>query len=153
MYSWWERQRARPFSSPPVKGLSSFVILPVPVLLPTPVSQFGFLLFSSVFVVCLQALWSRFLPAYRHMADVVRSGAIGDVKVVQASFGFSQPKPIDRLVKKELAGGAILDIGIYAVNVALMAFGDERPEKARRCNDMPNLLLFVCLVGMVLSCC
>ena len=63
------------------------------------------------------------------MLEVIESGTIGKVEIVQATFGFHTPEAVDRLVKKELGGGALLDIGCYALNVALMAFGQERPEK------------------------
>ena len=48
--------------------------------------------------------------------------------MVLASFGFRMgDKPIDRLVRKDMAGGAILDIGIYAITIASFVFGDEKP--------------------------
>ncbi|XP_065177633.1 trans-1,2-dihydrobenzene-1,2-diol dehydrogenase-like [Sycon ciliatum] len=82
-------------------------------------------------VFLMEALWSRFLPSYCYIREAISAGAIGEPLCVNATFGFSMPEgaPIERLVRKELAGGALLDLGIYVMNVALTAFNDAKPEK------------------------
>jgi predicted dehydrogenase len=78
----------------------------------------------NVFV--MEAMWSRFLPALRCVREWVETGAIGAVRAVHASFGF----PVDlearsRVTDPELAGGALLDVGCYALHLACMVFGTD----------------------------
>jgi len=77
---------------------------------------------SGVFV--MEALWSRFLPAHVRLRELVAQGAIGEVRCVEASFGFPFPdQPEHRLLNPALGGGALLDLGIYSVNTALQLLG------------------------------
>lgn len=72
-------------------------------------------------VFLMEALWSRFLPVYDQVAQWLRDGAIGAVRAVQSSFCFSLPFDArHRAFDPRLAGGAMLDIGIY--NLALARF-------------------------------
>ncbi len=69
-------------------------------------------------VFMMEALWTRFLPVYAQVGGWLRSGAIGRVNAIQSSFCFAVPyDPNSRLFSAALAGGALLDIGIY--NVAM----------------------------------
>ena len=64
-----------------------------------------------------EAMWTRFLPAVQMVKDLVLAGKIGKVESVEADF--SMPlSHIDRLRKPELAGGALLDLGIYSLTFA-----------------------------------
>lgn len=75
-------------------------------------------------VLCVEALWTRFSPVYRSVLADLRSGRIGRLRHCQASFGFASPAdPTHRLNAPELAGGAILDIGIYPLLLPLDLFG------------------------------
>ena len=72
---------------------------------------------SGVFL--MEALWSRFLPAFDQVGQWLRDGAIGPVRAIQSSFCF--PAAFDagsRLFAPELAGGALLDIGIYNISLS-----------------------------------
>jgi len=69
-------------------------------------------------VFLMEALWTRFLPIYAQVGDWLRSGAIGQVNAIQSSFCFPVSyDPNSRLFNAALAGGTLLDIGIY--NVAM----------------------------------
>jgi predicted dehydrogenase len=73
----------------------------------------------------MEAIWSRFLPAYVQLRHIVSDGRIGDVAVVEASFGFRAPfDPAHRLFALELGGGALLDVGLYPVQLAHMLLGE-----------------------------
>jgi predicted dehydrogenase len=73
---------------------------------------------------CMEAMWSRFLPAYRSMVDTVRSGRIGVPLVVDSDFGFRAPfDPAGRLFDLSLGGGALLDVGIYPVQLCMLVLG------------------------------
>lgn len=72
----------------------------------------------------MEALWSRFLPAYGRLEQIVTTGLIGEVRSVQASFGFPAPHDaMGRLFDPALGGGALLDLGIYPVHLATWLLG------------------------------
>lgn len=72
----------------------------------------------------MDALWTKCLPHYTTMMQMVEEGAIGEVKVLLANFGFQMaPDPTSRLLDPELGGGSLLDIGIYTVFTALDLLG------------------------------
>ena len=72
----------------------------------------------------MEAIWSRFLPAYRVLADLLAEGRIGEVRQVEASFGFALPvMPEHRLFDRALGGGATLDLGIYPLQLCSLLLG------------------------------
>ena len=69
-------------------------------------------------VFLMEALWTRFLPAYELAGDWLRSGAIGELRAMQSSFCFSSVyDPLHRQWNPALAGGSLWDIGIYNLAV------------------------------------
>jgi predicted dehydrogenase len=77
--------------------------------------------------VLMEALWTRFLPALRGAREQVAGGVLGDLRMVQADFGFRAAyDPADRLFAPDLGGGALLDIGIYPLNLAYLFCGPPR---------------------------
>jgi predicted dehydrogenase len=78
----------------------------------------------------MEALWSRFLPAYEVLVQVLDDGAIGQPRLVEADFGFRIPvDPEHRLFDLAQGGGALLDLGIYPLNLAFLVLG--RPVEVR----------------------
>ena len=76
-------------------------------------------------VLLMEGMWSRFPPLMSKVREFVQSGTLGEIFFLQADFGF-QPKdrnPEGRLFNPELAGGSILDIGVYPVSFASMVLG------------------------------
>jgi predicted dehydrogenase len=66
----------------------------------------------------MEAVWTRFLPAYTVAGQWLRDGAIGGLRSIQSSFCFPASfAPGSRLFDPALAGGALLDVGIYNLNV------------------------------------
>ncbi|MBV8503484.1 MAG: Gfo/Idh/MocA family oxidoreductase [Paucibacter sp.] len=69
-------------------------------------------------VFLMEAVWTRFLPAYQVLGRWLREQAIGPLRSLQSSFCFpSGYDPTSRNFAPELAGGALLDIGIYNLTV------------------------------------
>lgn len=67
----------------------------------------------------MEAVWSRFLPAWARVQQLLTEAAIGPVQRVQSSFCFAPPyDPQSRLFDPRLAGGALLDIGVYNLNLS-----------------------------------
>lgn len=59
------------------------------------------------------------MPLYKKLKEIVNSGAIGDIKMIQVNFGSCKEYDVkNRFFSKELAGGALLDIGVYATSFA-----------------------------------
>ncbi|KAJ8340674.1 hypothetical protein SKAU_G00353070 [Synaphobranchus kaupii] len=78
-------------------------------------------------VFLMEAVWTRFFPASREISRVLSQGEVGEVKVARAEIGVPLLH-VPRAVEKELGGGALLDIGVYCLQFALMVFNGERPE-------------------------
>ncbi len=74
----------------------------------------------------MEALWTRFFPAYEYLREVLASGAMGTIRMIHADFSH-QEVPFDpehRLFNPGLAGGALLDLGIYPVAFAYSIAGE-----------------------------
>ncbi|MFA9380202.1 MAG: Gfo/Idh/MocA family protein, partial [Acetanaerobacterium sp.] len=77
----------------------------------------------------MEGMWTRFLPAYRKAKEWVDQGKIGQLKLIDASFSFNAPFQAEgRLFNPQLAGGALLDAGVYPIEFATGIAG-EYPEK------------------------
>lgn len=75
-------------------------------------------------VFLMEAFWSKFLPQYRKVIELIESGAIGEIRWLQADFGFLVSEPAaQRIFDPVLGGGALLDIGIYPVFLAQSLLG------------------------------
>lgn len=76
-------------------------------------------------LLLMEAMWTRTQPLIRHAAEVVRSGQLGEVRHVDAQFGFAFDGPLShRLLDPEQAGGAILDAGVYPVHAVNLFLGE-----------------------------
>jgi predicted dehydrogenase len=72
----------------------------------------------------MEALWTRFIPSFLKFKDLVESGTIGEIKIIESDFCFKAPyDPAGRLFNPMLGGGSLLDIGIYPVFMALTMAG------------------------------
>jgi predicted dehydrogenase len=72
----------------------------------------------------MEAIWSRFLPAYVALDEVLASGRIGQPFVVEADFGFHRPfDPTHRLFDPAVGGGGLLDLGIYPLQLCALVLG------------------------------
>jgi dihydrodiol dehydrogenase / D-xylose 1-dehydrogenase (NADP) len=94
----------------------------------------------------MEAFWTRFFPATKkvlftqfdannQICDLIQQKAIGDVIGVQSNFGFSNSSA-PRLNDPKLGGGALLDIGIYLVSFASMAFSGAVPTQILATGDL-----------------
>jgi dihydrodiol dehydrogenase / D-xylose 1-dehydrogenase (NADP) len=82
---------------------------------------------NKVFV--MEAMWVRFLPAYKWAKMQIDNGAIGSPVLITANLGDQFPFDKDsRAFNINLAGGGVLDIGIYPLSVAAIFFGSEPVE-------------------------
>ena len=99
-------------------------------------------------VFAAEAIWTRYMPSRNMINELLESGIIGNVSALTANLSY----PVsfkERIMKPELAGGALLDIGVYGLNFALMHFGTdiERMESSVQMTDtgvdaMESITLF-----------
>ncbi|MBM7556081.1 Gfo/Idh/MocA family protein [Halanaerobacter jeridensis] len=70
-------------------------------------------------LLLLEAMWTYYLPAIKKVKEWIANGQIGKVKMIEAEFGFrNEIDPDSRLFNLDLAGGALLDVGIYPIALA-----------------------------------
>ncbi|MEV0635869.1 Gfo/Idh/MocA family oxidoreductase [Streptomyces sp. NPDC050619] len=80
----------------------------------------------------MEAMWMYCNPVIRRLVQLVRDGAIGEVRHVQADFGLAGPfPPAHRLRDPAQGGGALLDLGVYPVSFAQLLLGEPSDIAAR----------------------
>lgn len=76
-------------------------------------------------VALMEAMWARFLPHYAKVREIVASGVLGPIQSIHADHGQRlADQGIARLIDPQLAGGALLDLGVYPVSFAHMILGN-----------------------------
>jgi predicted dehydrogenase len=79
----------------------------------------------------MEAMWMRCNPVVRRLLQLAERGDLGDIRQVRADLGFLVDRPeTDRLLAPELGGGALLDMGVYAVTFAHLFLGDPDQVEA-----------------------
>ncbi|WP_010233230.1 Gfo/Idh/MocA family protein [Clostridium arbusti] len=79
-------------------------------------------------LVVTEGMTMYHMPLYKKLKEIVDSGAIGKVKMVQVNFGSCKEYDVkNRFFSKDLAGGALLDIGVYATSFARY-FMESKPN-------------------------
>lgn len=89
---------------------------------------------EGVFVA--EAIWTRYMPSRSLIQQTLDSGIIGKVSTLTANLSYTISQNY-RIVAPELAGGALLDVGVYGLNFAIMHFGTdiERIESSVQFTD------------------
>lgn len=85
---------------------------------------------KNVFIT--EAIWTRYLPSRKMIDEVITSGEIGEVTFVTANLGYDI-KDVERMQNPELAGGSLLDVGIYPLTFISMVLGNEIKEVVSTC--------------------
>lgn len=75
-------------------------------------------------VFLAEAIWTRYEPSRKILEDIIAGGELGTPTFLKASLSYPVADK-ERLRKAELGGGALLDLGVYCINFALMNFGSE----------------------------
>lgn len=75
-------------------------------------------------VFLMEAFWTRFLPHYLKLKELIREQKIGTIQYIHAEFGFKPAEPIaPRIYDLALGGGSLLDIGVYPIFLTLDLLG------------------------------
>ena len=105
-------------------------------------------------VFLAEAIWTRYQPAVQIIRQLISNGQIGTPRLITATLGYSMGnKP--RIMRPDLCGGALLDLGVYAINFVRM-FCDSPIEKMEsQCvksdtgMDLTNAISFTFANGML----
>jgi predicted dehydrogenase len=105
-------------------------------------------------VFIAEAIWTRYQPAVKMIRNLIANGRIGEPRLVTATLGYSMgDKP--RIMRPDLCGGALLDLGVYALNFARMFFPAEIVSIDGTCvrsktgMDLTNAMTLVLKDGML----
>ena len=75
-------------------------------------------------ILVAEAIWTRYMPSRALIDEVIADGTLGRVRLLTANLGYPIERK-ERIADPALAGGALLDLGVYALNFASMALGDD----------------------------
>ncbi|MFK8242862.1 MULTISPECIES: Gfo/Idh/MocA family oxidoreductase [unclassified Facklamia] len=72
----------------------------------------------------VEAIWSRFMPLHLQLKSLLDTGAIGEPQILYGNLSYYL-EHVERMYNPHLAGGALLDLGVYPVHYALSLFGND----------------------------
>lgn len=105
-------------------------------------------------VFLAEAIWTRYQPVVTTIRQLISSGRIGEPRLLTATLGYSMgDKP--RIMRPDLCGGALLDLGVYALNFTRMFFPadivsiDGTCVKSQTGMDLTNSMTLVLADGML----
>ncbi|MBR3764578.1 MAG: Gfo/Idh/MocA family oxidoreductase [Clostridia bacterium] len=75
-------------------------------------------------VYVAEAIWTRYMPSRRIIDDLIAADEIGQPLLLTSNLAYTI-EAVERIRQPELAGGALLDVGVYTLNFASMVFGDD----------------------------
>lgn len=88
-------------------------------------------------VFLAEAIWTRYQPMRQMITDVINSGVIGKLQMLSANLCYPNIA-LQRMYDPALAGGALLDLGVYVLNFADMFFGDDIKSMSSHCIKYPT---------------
>ena len=68
-----------------------------------------------------EAIWTRYMPLSHKVKEIMESGIIGEPRIITATLCYMMEHK-ERIIRADLCGGALLDLGVYALNFARMYF-------------------------------
>jgi predicted dehydrogenase len=74
-----------------------------------------------------EAIWTRYMPSRKMIDDIIESGVIGEVTSLTANLSY-ELDGVERLWTPALAGGALMDLGVYTINFSRMVFGENMTD-------------------------
>ena len=105
-------------------------------------------------VFLAEAIWTRYQPALKMVNDLISSGRIGTPRLLTATLGYSMgDKP--RIMRADLCGGALLDLGVYCLNFARMFCPADIVSMEGQCvksatgMDLTNAITLILADGML----
>ena len=90
---------------------------------------------KNIFVT--EAMWTRYMPMLTTIRGIISSGIIGTPSVLNCNLGYYVAEK-ERMINPQLAGGALLDLGVYTLNLAAMLFGNDVVKISSSCTMTPS---------------
>ena len=90
---------------------------------------------KGVFIT--EAIWTRYMPLSHKVKEIMESGIIGEPRIITATLCYMMENK-ERIVRADLCGGALLDLGVYALNFARMYFGTDIVRTVSNCHLGPT---------------
>lgn len=84
-----------------------------------------------------EAIWTRYMPLSHKVKEIMESGIIGKPRVITATLCYMMEFK-ERILRPDLCGGALLDLGVYALNFARMYFGTDIVRTVSNCHMGPT---------------
>lgn len=84
-----------------------------------------------------EAIWTRYMPLSHKIREIMESGIIGDPRIITATLCYMMEHK-ERILRPDLCGGALLDLGVYALNFARMYFGTDIVKTVSNCHLGPT---------------
>ena len=83
-----------------------------------------------------EAIWTRYMPMSHKVKEIMESGIIGEPRIITATLCYMMEHK-ERIVRADLCGGALLDLGVYVLNFARMYFGTDIVKTVTNCHVGP----------------
>ena len=105
-------------------------------------------------VFLAEAIWTRYQPVVEIVRQLISCGRIGEPRMVTATLGYSMGNKA-RIMRPDLCGGALLDLGVYALNFVRMFFPtdivsiDGTCVKSDTGMDLTNTMILILADGML----
>ena len=90
---------------------------------------------KGVFIT--EAIWTRYMPLSHKVKEIMESGVIGEPRLLTATLCYMMENK-ERIIRPELCGGALLDLGVYCLNFARMYFGTHIVKTVTNCHIGPT---------------
>lgn len=84
-----------------------------------------------------EAIWTRYMPMSFKITELIESGIIGEPRLLTATLCYMMENK-ERILRPELCGGALLDLGVYVLNFARMYFGTDIIRTVSNCQMGPT---------------
>lgn len=84
-----------------------------------------------------EAIWTRYMPLSHKIREIMESGMIGKPRLLTATLSYMMEFK-ERILRPDLCGGALLDLGVYALNFARMYFGKDIVKTVSNCHVGPT---------------
>jgi len=90
---------------------------------------------KGVFIT--EAIWTRYMPLSMKVKEIMESGIIGKPRILTSTLCYMMENK-ERIIRPELCGGALLDLGVYCLNFARMYFGTDIKSTVTNCQVGPT---------------
>ena len=105
---------------------------------------------SASGVLFAEGLMYRHHPQHNRVKELIGSGAIGDVRMMRASFSFLMAERHSRIrLQRSLGGGALMDVGVYCIDACRWILGQEPTHAFARAQMSPNGEVDVSFTGIL----